>query len=95
MILAKGAFKIAANCRNGKGTRTGINMKERLFLDGIDMRGNGAFVNMCVKQTVLILTYGTAAKFTVIQTAIVRTERTLYSVVFELYVKISLSHKKE
>jgi hypothetical protein len=65
-ILAKAAFKVAANGGNGIGKRSGKEMKQRLFFNGINVPGYELTVDQGLQNASLVFThiaYPSAAVF--------------------------------
>ena len=82
MILAKIAAKVTTGRGNGKRQRAGIDVKQRLFLDRIDMGGNGFFINKGIELALEIPAHAAFADFSFHETAIVRTKSTLHHILF-------------
>ena len=67
-------------------------MKQRFFFNGINVRCNGAFINMRIQHAILVLSHSTDAKFAVRQHTVMLTQSTLKRVLIALNIKISFSH---
>jgi hypothetical protein len=63
MILTEHTGKIAPHRSDGKGSRTRIDMKQRLFFNRINIFGNQQAVNQAVKNASLVFSYSAETAF--------------------------------
>lgn len=63
MILALKTSEIAAHRRNGERGRSGIEMKNRFFLDGVDIERDGTAKDKGIKLSFPVLPHSANSLF--------------------------------
>jgi hypothetical protein len=93
IVLAMEAPEVAAHGGNGIGTGPGQEMKERLFLNGIDILGDDPAVYEAVKGAVPVFPYAANPSFARIDFAFMRAQMAMHLLVVQALPKSGFFHR--